>query len=98
MGRKKKEEVVETTKKTKKTSTTTIIAEDGTIMTLADIEKKLLKKAKSSGTIEQTEIYDALADYEIDDEAVNELMQFFADNNIKVINYIFEVPSWNFNL
>ena len=86
MARKKKEEVVETsTKKTKKTSTRTIVAEDGTIMTLAEIEKKLLKKAKASGTIEQTEIYDALSDYEIDDEAVNELMQFFKDNNIKVI-------------
>ena len=48
MARKKKEEVVETsTKKTKKTSTRTIVAEDGTIMTLAEIEKKLLKKANS---------------------------------------------------
>ena len=99
MGRPKKSETTTTTKKTSKKETkkttkksaskalskTSIYKEDGSIMSLGEIEAKLLKKAKPTGTIEQSEIYDALSDFEIDDETINELLDFFATNGIKVL-------------
>lgn len=99
MGRPKKSETTTTTKKTAKKETkkttkksaskalskTSIYKEDGSIMSLGEIEAKLLKKAKATGTIEQSEIYDALSDFEIDDETINELLDFFATNGIKVL-------------
>ena len=85
MGRKKKEEttVVEKKAKAKKTSSK-LKGED--IKTLSEIEKNLLKKCKKDGLINQNEIYDALHDYELDDDAIDELIAFFADNGIEVIN------------
>ena len=85
MGRKKKEEttVVEKKAKAKKTSSK-LKGED--IKTLSEIEKNLLKKCKKDGFINQNEIYDALHDYELDDDAIDELIAFFADNGIEVIN------------
>ena len=59
---------------------------DEDIKTLNEIEKALLKKCKKSGFINQSEIYDALNNYELDDDAVNELIAFFAENEIEVIN------------
>ncbi len=56
------------------------------IKDLKQIENQLLKKSKASGTIEQSEIYDALSQYELDDEAIEELMAFFKENNIEVVN------------
>ena len=85
MGRKKKEEtaVVEKKAKAKKTASK-LKGED--IKTLSEIEKNLLKKCKKDGFINQNEIYDALHDYELDDDAIDELIAFFADNGIEVIN------------
>ena len=60
--------------------------DDDQIKDLKQIENQLLKKSKATGTIEQGEIYDALSMYELDDEAVEELMEFFKANNIEVIN------------
>ena len=56
------------------------------IKSLKEIEHALLKKAKSKGSIDQSEIYDALNNYELDDEAIEELMNFFPDNGITVTN------------
>ena len=56
------------------------------IKSLEEIEKSLLKKCKKEGVINQSEIYDALNNYELDDAAVDELIAFFADNEIKVVN------------
>ena len=98
MGRKKKEEtVVEEAPKKKKgrpagkknepkkaVSDSKLSSED--IKTLQEIEKSLLKKCKKEGFINQSEIYDALNNYELDDVAIDELIAFFADNNIKVVN------------
>ena len=60
--------------------------DDDQIKDLKQIENQLLKKSKATGTIEQGEIYDALSMYELDDEAVEELMEFFKANNIEVVN------------
>ena len=96
MGRKKKvveEEVLEKKPKAKKEpkkdakkakKSSKLRSED--IKTLEEIEKNLLKKCKKDGFINQSEIYDALHDYELDDDAVDELIAFFADNEIEVVN------------
>ena len=97
MGRKKATEVEET--KVKKASgkaktkekevkakapKSKLSAED--IKSLEEIEKSLLKKCKKDGFISQSEIYDALNNYELDDQAVDELIAFFAENEIEVVN------------
>ncbi len=58
-----------------------------TLATLAEIESKLLKKAKNNGdSIDQSDIYDALNDYEIEDDVVDDLIEYFAKQNIEVIS------------
>ena len=94
MGRKKKEEVVEKepkakkapkekAPKAKKAAKSKMSAED--IKTLEEIQKSLLKKCKKDGFISQSEIYDALNDYELDDSAIDSLIAFFAENEIEVL-------------
>ena len=56
------------------------------IKSLKEIENALLRKAKSKGSIDQSEIYDALNNYELDDDAIEELMEFFPNNGITVTN------------
>ena len=95
MGRKKKtetEEVVKEKKKGKakekeaKAKTPKSKLSDEDIKSLQEIEKSLLKKCKKDGYISQSEIYDALNNYELDDAAIDELIAFFAENKIDVIN------------
>ncbi len=95
MGRKKKTEVEEVVKEKKKGKAKEKEAKvkapksklsDEDIKTLQEIEKTLLKKSKKEGFISQSEIYDALNNYELDDAAVDELIAFFAENKIDVIN------------
>ena len=58
-----------------------------TLATLAEIEAKLLKKAKNNGdSIDQSDIYDALNDYEIEDDVVDDLIEYFAKQKIEVIS------------
>ncbi len=58
-----------------------------TLTTLAEIESKLLKKAKANGDcIDQDEIYDALAQYELDDEVIEDLIKYFSDHDIEVLS------------
>ena len=84
-GRPKKGEEKNAKAKPKKLAKdSNLSAED--LKTLEEIEKSLLKKCKKDGFISQSEIYDALNNYELDDEAVDQLIAFFADSNIKVIN------------
>ena len=57
-----------------------------TLATLAEIESKLLKKAKNNGnSIEQSDIYDALNMYEVEDDVVEDLMTYFANQGVEVI-------------
>ena len=58
-----------------------------TLANLAEIEAKLLKKAKANGNvIEQGEIYDALNNYELEDDVIDDLIEYFAKQKIEVIN------------
>ena len=57
------------------------------LKTLAEIESKLLKKAKANGdSLDQSEIYDALSLYELDDQAIDDLMEYFAKQKITVVS------------
>lgn len=56
------------------------------IMSLEEVENELLKKAKINGVISQSEIYESLNTYELDDDAINDLMDFFASHDIEVTN------------
>ncbi len=50
------------------------------------IKAKLLKEAKENeNQIEQDVIYDETSKFELDDEAIEELMKFFTDHNITVL-------------
>jgi len=83
-GRPKKEpDLAETGAKKSKVS---IHKKGDKIMSLEEVEKELLKKAKATGVISQSEIYDSLNTYELDDDAVNDLMEFFASHDIEVTN------------
>ena len=49
------------------------------------IKNSLIKKAKASETILQSDIYDAFESYELDDESIKKLMDEFKENGIEVI-------------
>ena len=70
----------------KKKKVKTIFDDDGEILSLDDIKNSLLKKAKSSGIIDQSDIYDALNQFDLDDDTVADLINFFKDNGIEVIS------------
>ena len=70
----------------KKKKVKTIYDDDGEILSLDDIKNSLLKKAKSSGIIDQSDIYDALNQFDLDDDTILDLINFFKDNGIEVIS------------
>ena len=81
MGRKPKDKSAEakTTSKKKR--------DNETLATLAEIEAKLVKKAKANGgQIEQSDIYDALNNYELEDDVIEDLIEYFHKQNIEVVN------------
>ena len=58
-----------------------------TLKTLAEIESSLLKKAKANGNqIDQSDIYDALNNYELEDDVIEDLIEYFAKQNIAVVS------------
>jgi len=70
----------------KKKKVKTIYDDDGEILSLDDIKNSLLKKAKSSGIIDQSDIYDALSQFELDDDTILDLINFFKEKGIEVIS------------
>ncbi len=57
------------------------------LKTIAEIESKLLKKAKSNGNqLEQSDIYDELSLYELSDDVIEDLMTYFAEKKIEVVS------------
>jgi len=82
MGRPKKTEEKATAKKTaskKKASYD--------IATFDEVKEYLVKKAKNQDNqIDQSEIYDALSQYELDDDAITDLLEFFASKKIEVVS------------
>ena len=58
----------------------------GELPTLDDVKARLLKKAKAQGYLDQSEIYDELNEYELDEDAVTELINFFQANDVEVLS------------
>ena len=56
------------------------------ISSMDDIKLELLKKAKADGNIDQSDIFEAFSSYELDDEAMEELISFFKVNGVEVTN------------
>ena len=70
----------------KKKKIKSIYDDDGEILSLDDIKASLLKKAKNSGILDQSDIYDALSQFELDDDTIVDLMNYFKDKGIEVIS------------
>ena len=89
MGRKPKNAVVEEeakSKTTKKSAPKPKKRDNETLANLAEIEAKLLKKAKANDNqLDQSEIYDALSLYELDDDVINDLIEYFDKQNVQII-------------
>jgi RNA polymerase primary sigma factor len=62
-----------------------IYDEDGEILSLDEIKAKLLKKAKAAGSIDQSDIYDTLSPFDVDDNTLLDLINFFKDSGIEVV-------------
>ena len=70
----------------KKKKVKSIYDDDGEILSLDDIKASLLKKAKNSGILDQSDIYDALNQFDLDDDTIMDLMNFFKEKGIEVIS------------
>ena len=70
----------------KKKKVKSIYDDDGEILSLDDIKESLLKKAKNSGILDQSDIYDALSQFELDDDTILDLMNYFKEKGIEVIS------------
>ena len=55
------------------------------IETIEEIKERLLKKAKNQGYIEQSDIYDELNNYELDEDTLVDLINFFQENDVEVL-------------
>jgi len=76
------------TKKTTKKVKKLLKTESGDLMGLDDVKKELIKKAKENeNKLEQSDIYDSLSNYELDDSVIDELMEYFREQKIDVIAY-----------
>ena len=70
----------------KKKKVKSIYDDDGEILSIDDIKESLLKKAKNSGILDQSDIYDALSQFDLDDDTVLDLMNYFKEKGIEVIS------------
>ena len=78
------EEKLRDSEKKKAGKKNSIRKDDGMISTLEEVEQKLLKKAKVQGYLDQSEIYDAISEFELDEDSLNDMISFFADNGVEV--------------
>ena len=86
MGRPKKSETA-TKEAEKKTAKKAKKRDTETLATLAEIEAKLLKKAKNNGDqLDQGDIYEALNNYELEDDVIDDLIEYFAKQKIEVVS------------
>ena len=86
MGRKPKAETAAKSA-TKAKAAKSTKRDNETLKTLAEIENALLKKAKANENhLEQSDIYDELSQYDLDDDVINDLIEFFASKNVEVVS------------
>jgi len=61
--------------------------EDGGLLTVEDIKANLLKKAaKNDNVLEQSEISDAFEQYDLDDDTLNNIINFFQEKGVNIEN------------
>ena len=80
-----KEKTVEktSTKSPKKEKKSPVLLKE--ISSVDEIKQELLKKAKENDNyLDQSEIYDALSKYDMDDSLIDDLIKFFRENNVEV--------------
>ena len=80
-----KEKTVEknSTKSPKKEKKSPVLLKE--ISSVDEIKQELLKKAKENENyLDQSEIYDALSKYDMDDSLIDDLIKFFRENNVEV--------------
>ena len=70
----------------KKKKVKSIYDDDGELISLDDIKEGLLKKAKNSGVIDQSDIFDATSQFDLDDDTLLDLINFFKEKGIEVIS------------
>ncbi len=70
----------------KKVKPITVYDEDGNLLSLEEIEEKIVAKAKKNDNkILQSEIYDILNHYELEDDMVEQMMDYFNNAGVNVI-------------
>jgi len=85
--KKSKEKAAKKTIKEKAVKKPLIDDEEEEVESLDSIKKRLLKKAKADGNeIEQAEIQEAISFLDLSDEDVEELINYFVSNKIKVLS------------
>lgn len=84
MARTKEKTVEKTsTKSPKKEKKSPVLLKE--ISSVDEIKQELLKKAKENDNyLDQSEIYDALSKYDMDDSLIDDLIKFFRENNVEV--------------
>ncbi len=84
MARTKEKTVEKTsTKSPKKEKKSPVLLKE--ISSVDEIKQELLKKAKENDNyLDQSEIYDALSKYDMDDSLIDDLINFFRENNVEV--------------
>lgn len=85
--KKAKKDVKPTKAKASKAKKDEFLDEDDALESLDSIKKRLLKKAKESGgEIEQSEIDEAIQPFDMSDEDIEGLINYFVKNKVKVIS------------
>ena len=85
--KKAKKDVKPTKAKASKAKKDEILDDDDALESLDSIKKRLLKKAKESGgEIEQSEIDEAIQPFDMSDEDIEGLINYFVKNKVKVIS------------
>ncbi len=70
----------------KKVKPITVYDEDGNLLSLEEIEEKIVAKAKKNDNkILQSEIYDILNHYELEDDMIEQMMDYFNTAGVNVI-------------
>ena len=86
-AKKEKKAATEKATKAKKVKDTIELDEDEAIESLDSVKKRLLKKAQDDGgEIEQSEIDEAIQKFDMSDEDLENLMDYFVKKKIKVIS------------
>ena len=55
--------------------------------TFDQVKERLLKKGQEEGSLDQKEIFDAISYFDLSDSDIENLLEYFEDNNIEIIDH-----------